>query len=162
MDPRQTVILFFVTAMMIMKSRNIMADVDSDVPFGACQPGKESCSECYLALKQSLLKRDDNVQSLSRAFFPSNASNPVFVTVTYNFGNNTNTNNSTEVWYWSYDSSYLFFEITTFQYLSLFFSKPAAFYSQKVSLTLDKECYTDNGSNSPLLKLLTQRVSIHV
>ena len=51
--------------------------------FGDCLPSDESCSECYLTLKESLLSRDDNIQKLSVAFFPWNASNPIFVTVTY-------------------------------------------------------------------------------
>ena len=125
--------------------------------FGDCLPGHESCSECYLTLKESLLSRDDNIQKLSAAFFPWNASNPIFVTVTYEFNNS----NHSEVWYWTTDSSYLFFEITTFQYLSLFFSKPATLFSQKVTLTLDEDCIDAALSNdSMMFKLLTQRVSV--
>ena len=119
--------------------------------FGDCLEGHESCSECYLTLKESLLSRDDNIQNLSAAFFPWNASNPIFVTVTYNFNNL----DDSEVWYWTTDSSYLFFEITTFQYLSLFFSKPAALFSQKVNLTLEEDC---NYADDRMFKLLTQRV----
>ena len=85
--------------------------------FGECLEGHESCSECYLTLKESLLSRDDNIQNLSSVFYPASANIPVFVTVTYNFNNT----NASEVWYWTTDSAYLFFEITTFQYLSLFF-----------------------------------------
>ena len=125
--------------------------------FGDCLPGHESCSECYLTLKESLLSRDDNIQKLSAAFFPWNASNPIFVTVTYEFNNS----NHSEVWYWTTDSSYLFFEITTFQYLSLFFSKPATLFSQKVTLTLDEDCIDAALSNdSMMFQLLTQRVSV--
>lgn len=119
--------------------------------FGDCIPGRESCSECYLTLKESLLSNDDNIQKLSAAFFPWNASNPVFVTVNYI---SNNSNNS--VWYWTIDSSYLFFEITTFQYLSLFFSKPASPFSQKVTLMLDEDCFR---ANKQMFQLLTQRVS---
>ena len=122
--------------------------------FGDCLEGNQSCSECYLTLKESLLSRDDNIQKLSAAFFPWNASSPVFVTVTYNFNNS----NHSEVWYWTTDSSYLFFEITTFQYLSLFFSKPAALFSQKVDLTLEEDCI---GTADRMFKLLTQRVRLN-
>ena len=125
--------------------------------FGDCLPGHESCSECYLTLKESLLARDDNIQKLSAAFIPWNASNPIFVTITYEFNNS----NHSEVWYWTTDSSYLFFEITMFQYLSLFFSKPATLFSQKVTLTLDEDCIDAALSNdSMMFKLLTQRVSV--
>ena len=129
-----------------------LADDQQGPTFGACQPGHDSCSQCYLALKQSLLGRDDNIQQLSRAFYPWNASNPVFVTVTYNFENS----NKSKVWYWTVDSSFLFFQITTFQYLSLFYSKPAGFFSQKVHLTLDENC---TEASEDMFKLLTQRVS---
>ncbi len=122
--------------------------------FGDCIPGRESCSECYLTLKESLLSNDENIQKLSAAFFPWNASNPIFVTVNYMFNNL----NDSEVWYWTIDSSYLFFEITTFQYLSLFFSKPATLFSQNVTLMLDENC-TD--ASDEMLKLLTQRVSLY-
>ena len=126
--------------------------------FGDCLPGHESCSECYLTLKESLLSRDDNIQNLSAAFFPWNASNPIFVTVTYNFNNS----NQSEVWYWTTDSSYLFFDITTFQYLSLFFSKPATLFSQKVILTLDEDCIEAALNDDKMFKLLTQRVRFSV
>ena len=119
--------------------------------FGDCLEGHESCSECYLALKVSLLSRDDNIQNLSAAFYPSSANIPIFVTVIYNFNNS----NHSEVWYWTTDSAYLFFEITTFQFLSLFFSKPAALFSQKVTLTLEEDCI---GANDNMFRLLTQRV----
>ena len=118
---------------------------------GDCLEGRESCSECYLTLKKSLLSSDENIQNLSAAFYPSSDNIPVFVTVTYNFNNS----NCSEVWYWTTDSAYLFFEMTTFQYLSLFFSKPAAYFSQNVTLTLEEDCI---GVNENMLKLLTQRV----
>ena len=124
-----------------------------DATFGACLPGKESCSECYLTLKQSLLGRDDNIQRLSNAFFPPRSNIPEFVTVTYVFENS----NESQIWYWTHDSSYLFFQFTTFQYLSLFFSKPAERFSQQVILTLNESCI--NAPNTTF-RLLTQRVSV--
>ena len=125
--------------------------------FGDCLPDHNTCSECYLTLKESLLSRDDNIQNLSTAFFPWNASNPIFVTVNYKFNNS----NHSEVWYWTTDSSYLFFEITTFQYLSLFFSKPATLFSQQVTLTLDEDCIEAAINEDKMFKLLTQRVSMY-
>ncbi len=123
-----------------------------DSSFGVCLPGQESCSQCYLTLKQSLLGRDDNIRNLSNTFYPPKANIPEFVTVTYKFGNNTTI--EPKFWYWSHDSSYLFFQLTTFQFLSLFFSKPAALFSQKVTLTLNESCV-----DSSDFQLLTQRVS---
>ena len=122
-------------------------------PFGSCPEGKGNCSECYLALKVSLLSRDDNVKNLSQAFFPPRALNPEFVTVNYYFGDDTA---SSQVWFWTQDSSYLFFPLQTFQYLSLFFGKIASQVSQEVNLTLDSEC---NNTKDENLVLLTQRVS---
>ena len=129
----------------------LQVDAIDDSSFGTCLPGQESCSQCYLTLKQLLLERDDNIRNLSNAFYPPKANIPEFVTVTYNFGNNV----EPKIWYWSHDSSYLFFQLTTFQFLSLFFSKPAALFSQSVYLTLNESC-----ANSSDFQLLTQRVSV--
>ena len=126
--------------------------VASNATFGACIPGKESCSECYFTMKQLLLGRDDNILNLSTAFFPPRSNIPEFVTVTYLFDNNSS---NPQIWYWSHDSSYLFFQFTTFQYLSLFFGKPAQLFSQEVTLTLDNTCATASNSS---FRLLTQRV----
>ena len=141
---------FIVTAMLLTFTGASYGKQNSR-NFGDCLDGHESCSECYLTLKESLLSRDDNIQNLSAAFFPSSANVPVFVTVTYNFNNS----NHSEVWYWTTDSVYLFFEITTFQYLSVFFSKPAALFSQEVTLTLSEDCVD---ADDKMFMLLTQRV----
>ena len=127
---------------------------DSEVGFGVCQSENQTCTECYHKLKESLLRTDKNIQSLSIAFFPPKDNIPEFVIVTYCFDEICN---KTRKWYWTHDSSYLFFPMKTFQYLSLFFSKPAAFFSRNVTLNLDVDCY--NASNE-LLNLLTQRVRL--
>ena len=128
---------------------------NNTVPFGSCAPGEESCTKCYFALKQSLLSKDENVRNLSLAFYPPRASNPEFVTVTYKFNNGSF---PSQLWFWTHDSSYLFFPLRTFQYLSLFFGKLEYQVSQNVSLTLDAECYINDTTN-PNMILLTQRVS---
>ncbi len=51
--------------------------------------------------------------------------------------------------------SYLFFEITTFHFLSVFFSKPAELFSQEVTLTLSEDCVD---ADDKMFMLLTQRV----
>ena len=127
---------------------------DSEVGFGVCQPENQTCTECYHKLKESLLRTDKNIQSLSTAFFPPKDNIPEFVIVTYCFDEICN---KTRKWYWTHDSSYLFFPMKTFQYLSLFFGKPAAFFSRNVTLNLDADCY--NASHE-LLNLLTQRVRL--
>ena len=127
----------------------------TNVTFGSeCEPTKMGCSECYIVLKESLLKRDENVRKLSETFFPPQASLPEFVEVTYIFGGNIS---NKQVWFWTHESSHLFFSMETFQYLSLFFGKPAALFSQKVNLTLDVEC---SDANHDIMRLLTQRVSL--
>ena len=127
--------------------------VSTNVTFGGCQPENQTCTDCYHKLKESLLKRDINVRSLSVAFFPPKHNIPEFVTVKYCFDENCDLH---RIWYWTHDSSFLFFPLQTFQYLSLFFGKPAALFSQNVTLVLDGNCY---GAMPDMFRLLTQRVS---
>ena len=127
--------------------------LSTDVTFGGCQPENQTCTECYHKLKESLLKRDINVRALSVAFFPPKENIPQFVTVTYCFGENCN---KSRVWYWTHDSSYLFFPLQTFQYMSLFFGKPATLFIQNATLLLDEDCYE---ASNDMFNLLTQRVS---
>ena len=127
----------------------------TNVTFGGeCEPTKTGCSDCYILLKESLLKRDENVRKLSEKFFPPRANLPEFVEITYIFDGNIS---KKQVWFWTHESSYLFFPMEIFQYLSLFFGKPAAFFSRKVNLTLDAEC---SDANHDIMRLLTQRVSL--
>lgn len=127
---------------------------DTDLPFGSCLVGRESCSECYLTLKKSLLSRDDNILNLSLAFYPPQKIVPELVSITYLFGEAPNAN--TQTWFWTYHSSYLFFPIQTYQYHSLFFGKLEREVSQTLILTLDAEC---NAIPNKTMELLTQRVS---
>ena len=126
------------------------------VEFGVCAPEKNSCKDCYLALKQELLKKDENVYSLSRAFFPPDTNPPEFVKVTYIFTDG-DTINDSQTWFWVEQSSYFLFPPNSFQFLSLFFGKPKTYYSQEVTVTLSaSECF---GVSVDYLTLLTQRVS---
>ena len=140
--------LLFVGLVSVATSAN-----SSHLPrFGSCPDEKNTCKDCYFALKLSLLSRDENIKNLSRTFFPPRANKPEFVTVTYRFDNTTV---PPKVWFWTHDSSYLFFPLKTFQYLSLFFGKIETQVSRNVTLTLDEECSdTDHGN----MELLTQRV----
>ena len=145
MAPRWSIFVILLTL--------IKFGVSEDAKFGGCQPENQTCTECYHKLKESLLKRDTNVRSLSTAFFPPKDNIPEFVTVTYCFGEDCN---NSRVWFWTQDSSYLFFPPQTFQYLSLFFGKPATLFSKGVTLVLDEECYE---ATHDMFNLLTQRVS---
>ena len=142
----------FVSILAIAMCSN--GDSTRNVTFGGeCEPNKTGCSDCYIVLKEALLKRDENVRKLSETFFPPRANLPEFVEVTYIFDGNGSKN---QVWFWTHDSSYLFFPMETFQYLSLFFGKSAAFFSRKVNLNLDAEC---SDAKHDIMRLLTQRVS---
>ena len=42
----------------------------TNVTFGGeCDPNKTGCKDCYIVLKESLLKRDGNIRNLSETFF---------------------------------------------------------------------------------------------
>ena len=139
--------------LMVTLTTTTSIGVSTDVIFGYCESENQTCADCYYKLKESLLQRDKNIQNLSLAFFPPNKNIPEFVAVTYCFNENCT---NPEKWFWTHDSSYLFFPIETFQYLSMFFGKPASLFSQKLFVTLDAEC---NNTDHNLMKLLTQRVS---
>lgn len=132
-----------------------------NVSFGECIEGKQSCKDCYLALKRELLKRDDNVFKLSEIFFPPDTNPPEFVAVTYVFRDGDGfghiNQNASETWYWIEQSSYLLFPPDTFQYLSLFFGKPEEYYAKEVSVTLNADCI---GADTKHMTLLTQRVRV--
>lgn len=129
--------------------------VFANIEFGACAPEKNTCNVCYRALQEQLLKQDENVYRLSKAFFPPNTNPPEFVKVIYNFMNKDKINES-QTWFWVEQSSYFLFPPDTFQFLSLFFGKPKTYYSQVVTVTLNaSECH---GVNNSYMTLLTQRV----
>ena len=123
--------------------------------FGQCSPGKDSCHDCYISLAQHLFQSDENVFNLSETFFPVDTNTPVFVVVRYHFQNDSFT--KTRKWFWGASSSYFLYPVATFQFLSLFFGKPEAFWTSEVDITLNAtEC---EGVKHKHLTLLTQRVS---
>ena len=124
--------------------------------FGECSPGKDSCRDCYISLAQHLFQNDENVFNLSKAFFPPETNTPDFVVVRYHLQNATY--NDTKVWFWGASASFFMYPIATFQFLSLFFGKPNAFWAAEVDVTLNAtEC---EGAKNEHLTLLTQRVCI--
>ena len=148
-----------VTVILLSTISSISSVENNTVPFGSCTPGHESCTECYYTLKRNLLSKDENVRNMNLAFYPPNSSIPEFVTVTYKFDNSSHPD---QLWFWTHDSSYLFFPLRTFQYLSLFFGKLEYQVSKSLTLTLDADCYidiNDTNNTNPNMILLTQRVS---
>jgi hypothetical protein len=104
------------------------------------------------------MSKDQNLFNLSKSFFPTNSNNrPEFVIITYVFKGT----NETRVWYWSEKGSYLVYPLQTFEYLSLFFGKAAAFFTGTATVTLDEECLPTDGNND-FMQHLTQRVSIAI
>lgn len=75
--------------------------------------------------------------------------------LTYHFKNESI--NEPATWFWTAQSSYFLHPLHTFQYLSLFFGKPEAFYIQQADVTLNAtDCWEVDDTH---LELLTQRVS---
>jgi hypothetical protein len=69
------------------------------------------------------------------------------------------TYNNMKTWFWGASASYFMYPIATFQFLSLFFGKPNAFWGGQVDVTLNAtEC---EGTKNEHLSLLTQRVCIN-
>ena len=131
------------------------AGATNNFVFGECSPGKDSCCDCYISLAQHLFQSDENVFNLSEAFFPPDANTPEFVVVRYHFQNASY--ERIQTWFWGASASYFLYPMATFQFLSLFFGKPEAFWSSEVDITLNAtEC---EGIKQNHLKLLTQRVS---
>ena len=127
----------------------------SNFVFGECSPGKDSCRDCYISLAQHLFQNDDNVFNLSKAFFPPDTNTPEFVVVRYHF-QNTSTD-TVKTWFWAASASYFIYPLATFQFLSLFFGKPEAYWTAEVDVVLNAtEC---EGVRMQHLTMLTQRVS---
>ena len=124
--------------------------------FGACQPGKESCRDCYLTLVQSLLGNDENVFNLSTAFTAGDLDDPSFVIVNYWFQFNEG-HSTVETWLWANSQTYFLQPLGIFQFTSLFFGNPKRFYEKSVDFILNgTECY---GAETTHMHLLTKRVS---
>ena len=120
----------------------------------------DSCSECYSTLVRELLQDERNYLTLQNAFFPPTSTTPVFVTVSYQYGNDTSCrydgdNNYPCTYFWSSDVYFFFHPVRVIQFTSLLFSDPSLQYDSIV-LFLPEECRS--AKNSSMI-LLTQRVS---
>ena len=144
----------FLLGFSIIISSVIPSSATNNFVFGECSPGKDNCRDCYISLAQSLFQSDENVFNLSKAFFPPDTNTPEFVVVRYHFQNASY--NDTKTWFWSASATYFLYPIATFQFLSLFFGKPEAFWTAEVDVTLNAtEC---EGAKNEHLTMLTQRV----
>ena len=153
MAPIQNII--FVLAFVSLALTFTSGSSSSSFIFGKCQVGRDTCRDCYISLAQSLFQSDDNVFNLSQAFFPPDTNTPKFVVVRYHFKNESM--HAVEVWFWGASASYFIYPLTTFQFLSLFFSKPEAYWIEEVDVTLNAtECLRARKEH---LIMLTQRVS---
>ena len=134
----------------------ISSDASKDFTVGEqCQAGKDLCRDCYISLAQSLFKSDENMFNLSEAFFPPSTNTPEFVVVRYHFQNDSY--HEVKVWFWAASASYFLYPLATFQFLSLFFGKPEAYWTAEVDVILNAtECLGVKGRH---LTMLTQRVS---
>ena len=116
---------------------------------GQCGNEGENCTTCYQALVRSLMSKDQilNLFNLSKAFFPTNSNDrPQFVIIMYRFKDSLRNENRS--WYWSEKGSFFVYPLETFEYLSLFFGKASAFFTGKVTVTLDQECLHAGAFNS--------------
>ena len=130
------------------------ANVADNFTFGDCEPGKESCKECYLTLVKSLFKNGTNVLNLMNVFSPPTLNPPEHVIVTYLFHNHSRLDNKT--WFWATSFGYFLYQPAHFQFMSLFFGKPEHLHERRVNVTLPADCY---GVKDEFLQFLTHRVS---
>lgn len=129
-------------------------DDTSEFTFGACQPGRERCTECYLTLAKSLLGNDDNIFNLSSVFTTGDHDDPSFVIVNYQF--QFENGSKDETWIWAERRTYFLYPPRVLQYISLFFGNPKPYYQDNVYLSLNgTECF---GVDDKYMRHLTQRV----
>ena len=129
------------------------ANVADDFTFGECEPGKESCTECYLTLVKSLFRNGTNVLNLMKVFTPPILNPPEHVIVNYYFRNHSG---SYTTWFWATSFGYFLYQPAHFQFLSLFFGKPEYHHEKMVNVVLPADCH---GVENEFLQFLTHRVS---
>lgn len=110
-----------------------------------------NCTTSFTVLEEDMLSHEQNRYNLLKTFYPPRGALPVFVTVTYTFGDTRNQS----VWFWSEAELYLIQPIDVLQYTSLFHSN-FNYREGKLDLRLTKDCAE---TRSEFMELLTQRVS---
>ena len=111
-----------------------------------------NCTTSFTVLEEVMLSHEQNRYNLLKTFYPPRGALPVFITVTYTFGDSQNQS----VWFWSEAELYLIQPLDVLQYTSLFHSN-FDYREGKLNLRLAKECA---GTRSEFMELLTQRVSV--
>ena len=147
---------FYITLVIVFMVRITAGNADPPhFVFGECQPGKDSCRDCYLKLVTSLLGNGDNVFNLSYEFTPPLEDVPNSVIIKYHFINETM--HYTKRWYWAQSGAYFLHPLFVFQFISFLFGNPKPIYERVIDVTLNAtECY---GVDKRHMILLTQRVS---
>ena len=112
----------------------------------------EECN-CFSYLAEQIRLNDKNLFEIKSIFYPPNDASPVFVVVTYQFGNDTTHD---QVWFWTTSTFYIWQPLTVFQFTSLFFSDYTTSRHSKAHLTLPSKC---NKTKESFMQLLTHRVS---
>ena len=142
-------------SLVVCSSDTVLNSEYHDSVYAKCEPSRNSCRDCYLALVKSLLGSADNVFSLASAFSPPSQYQPEHVIVTYTFQNETLHRDKT--WFWSKSTAYYLFPMDVLQKLSFYLSKNQDLYQQHVIVTLNAtDCW---GVSNDYMMLLTQRVS---
>lgn len=110
-----------------------------------------NCVTSFTVLEDDLLSQEQNRYNLLKTFYPPRGALPVFITVTYTFGESQNQS----VWYWSESEFYLIQPLDVLQYTSLFHSN-FDYRQGKLDLRLHNDCME---TGSEYMEILTQRVS---
>ena len=147
---------FFSSAVLLVCLLSLPAGAQS----GICTESSNNASSCdtFCDLENALLNNETNKIALSVTFFPLEDNPPEFVKVTYDFGEG----KDAQVWYWSEKTSNFIHPFEILHFLSLFFNKPAPYYTGNVRVTMDPDCPAAGllpNKGVPQLQLLTQRVS---
>lgn len=159
---RLSMIIFMIVlgvSVAVAMGESAIVNGDSEFTFSACQPGKETCQDCYLTLVQALLGNDENVFQLSRMFTTPDHDEPSFVIVNYHFHFDNNTiEDEIHTWFWAQSKTYFLHPLFIFQSITLFFGNPQSIYEREVNVTLNAtKCH---GVRKDHMLLLTQRVSL--
>ena len=153
-------------------------DDDDNVTTTTNRDQQRNCSNSFTLLEESLLSNENNRFNLLKTFYPPRGAHPVFITVTYRFGEfggnqfdgsknpskgsgsgnheSDNRSGNESVWYWSASEVYLVQPLDVLQFTSLFHSN-LRYRSSMVDLELNQDCL---GTRKDYLEILTQRVSL--
>ncbi len=144
-----TTLVLVLSGIVAVKSQSL-ADANCDV---------YECTKCYNLLVWNMLNSSENQYNLSRAFFPPDLANPVFVIVYYDFKeeNGIIDDSKQQIWFWSTSTYYHFQPLSVLLYTSLFFTD-LSYRVRYLNITLDIKCSGSEDDYRDMIQLLTQRV----